>query len=466
METERSFKIYNNAKAKVPEHSIVLVGEYEKVLRAVSRLFDLQEQHGFYFGDFTRDDLMMAARMHPELLSPYKLVRKRGGGRFHPFGNGYKAIDYKDEAPYRGKISEIVRALEDAKKYVEDEKPPQSILIKDSLDPQLLAWREARFEQARKTHINMHNLPTLELVTGLFDKYKDPWGIKHSAQGWLIYRNNGLTGDYNGMVQRALMGTGEEFKNRIVVGDAVAFAGLAALKEWKGNALPSEDELRKEIGSISYIFDNVIDIKFRRGIKEALLEYAPQVQNIKGWERLARKAMAIILALHEGVGHPLVGFNSNTKQFVKYDDQLLGGNYVYVKELESETRGQKAALGLPKRRLSEDKKRMVILTSLVWLRLDIDEYLQETDPEKKKVSLVYAQIGNMILNRLERGGGIKINKDNGQIDIVNLNIIEETTGKYLDEIREAVLEEKTQEGRVGKLIQLDTNNPTNYLSAA
>lgn len=477
MKTECYIKIYDQAKAKIPEQLIPVMEGYERVLRGVSCLFYKQIEHRFYFGNFTRDELVAAAQEYPRLLSPYTLVKKKEG--INPLSllsklgllSKFDAVDYKDEPTYRSSVLKIARALEDLEKYVEDEKPPQWRLILATLKPQDLSWRNAQFEQAREQHINTRNSPDLELVTGLFDKYKDVWGLKYSAQAWALNLDRDLTDYYSKLVRIALRGTRQEYRNQVRAGDAVGFAGLAALKEWNGNSLPSEDELRREIGSISYIFNNVMEANFTRKMRQAFLKYAPQVQEIGGWEVLAKKAMAINLAFHEGVGHPLVGFNRHVNRFVKYDDELLGENYVYIKELESETRAQRAVLDLPKKDLAsdpkkaEDLKRMVMLTSLVWARLRIDDYLSEPNPEKKQVSQVYACIGTMGLNRLARNNGISVNPDNNQINIINLDQMRQTIGEYLDEIRETALEEVTTGGKVRELIQRDTTGPI-YLPPA
>lgn len=447
--TENGILKYPEVMDKLSNKFLPLVENYcLPILEKVHELFKIQEQSGFYPPRMNKEMFLAAASKNPTLLSPYKLVR------WHRFGlpglslkeEKLQAVDYTEDAATKKTAAEIMSRMEEMMSYIQSQDLPQRKLMAASLAPQIKAWKLGKFEEAMFEHINMRHLPNLNLLALLFDRYLDPWGIHYAAQGWVLNRNNDLTEDYNRILKGVLSGSGEEEKHRVVVGDALAFAGLAARRGgWSGNTLPSEDSLRKDIGSTSYIFYDHFCRRFERDFKPALLKYTPEVAKIEGWQYKAKRAGIISLILHESYGHTQIPFDETTIEILQED-------YAAEKERACDILTHAVVLDLPNRLASDEIKRLVVDFSLAWGGVDNEDYLKETDPIKKQTLEAYAKAATGIQNYYGCRGDIRVN-DKGEITILDLNSLKQSAKLFKYGLEQAMKDERNQRGSLRKFFQ-------------
>ncbi|KKR80982.1 MAG: hypothetical protein UU73_C0001G0240 [Candidatus Daviesbacteria bacterium GW2011_GWA1_41_61] len=448
------------AKSAAPfQHPQLLIDRYLRVLGLSHELFRIQEGLGFYPLNLSHESLNKAGQKDGKLLSPYTLVRWRRVGWPFP-GEKLQGVDYFEDSATRKIVESMVERMGDAIEYANRERLLGARLIEHTIKPQIYAWETGQFEKAMFEHINMRNLSNPVLLASLFDRYIDPWGIKYASQGWVLNRDDALTGYYNLILKTSLKGTREEEKHRVVVGEAAAFSGLPVRRGgWSGNTLPSEDNLRREIGSTSYVFYNVLIQKFENLIKPNLLKYIPEVTQFNKWEYKARKAAIIDLILHEGYGHSQVPFDETMSD-------ALQGDYVSIKEFASEILTHMAALGLPAKLVDPEVKKILISVSLAWLRADYENYLAETNESRKKPNEAYARAYRFVEGLYLKGGNIRVNADNGTIEVGDLDDISSSAREFVEGLKRAVNLEKTKTNTVRDFVRQYTGDPDNCLAQA
>lgn len=429
-----------------------LVRRYVAAMRGIDRLFDLQMENGFYPSDMSDDEFRKRAIADPELQSPYKLVSRKEGVLV--------PVPYRDLPEFRQEMRTTARALVSAKLFARSEKLPQSHLIVSHLKPQIEAFVTGNFDQTRYDTLVAGKTPDQVVVTGLFDRYMDEkYGLKYAWQGWVIDKNHGQTGYYNSVLQGALGKIGPGYLKpdadyRVVVGDVIDYGGLAALRRWSGQALPSEDDFRADMGTRSYIFDNRLREKLEEKILPTLLRDFPGVTEISGWRQKLPQAAGLLLVLHEGVGHSLA----------------IQGAPPSLKELSAETWAQKMLLGLTSRIISPSTKRLALAVSLAWAKSDLDEYNQETDPQKRQVGLSYAEFAAMMFNyyAYQNGGdsaAIEV-LENGQIKIGGIGEVHAGADKLVLALEQVSTDEVRSPGAAAAFIQKWSRTPHRFLESS
>lgn len=428
-------------------------GGYQTVLLGIEGWYAALEKEGIWPEGATKAEILEAADKNPQIIDAYTKVRRSGRG-FYP-------RPYNDIKPYSEMLPQIASEIKKVAKWARDNRVYQAYFIEQSLIPQAQALIDCDFQRARIHHLNIDQLPELEMVTGLIDRYPDRLlGVKFVPQGWVIKRNNVLTGTYNEIIQAVTGSMGRREgapRHRVIAGDAIAFAGLAARKPWSGNTLPSEDSLRRNVGSLSYVFVNVLDEKFEGALKPAIEKYTPFVTEIDGWEEKAKRAARINLILHEGWGHSYVRFDADTESDLQED-------YMALKELMCEVAAQDGVFRVPPRLLNRDMKLIVIGNSFAWSRDDIDEYNKKAldDPDRQPLE-AYARAWEMMNNWYERRRCIRVNPDNGCIMIEDFDSFAECNRQFGYALLEYVQSEGEQEGSIEAFIRLNSTHPRTYI---
>lgn len=433
--TERSSDIlFPEIFHQLPVDQKKLIRKYLPIMRKVDLLFEIQEKLGFYPEDVKNEEIMEAAKNDPKILSHYTLVRRREGQ--------LRGLNYRNFSQSREIMDEISDDMASVIRSAYKEQLPQRHLISAHLLPQIDAFDHGNFESARFQQLNSLRYPEVELVTGLFDRYLDDrLNLKFAWQGWIIAKNNAETDYFNQVINTALATVDHQGEHRAVAGPAIDFAGLARRRKWRGNTLPSEDELRTDIGTRSYIFTNTMKEKVFE-LEENVRERIPEMSNIHGWIGQLEKAVSVNLALHEGYGHTLA----------------VKGAPVSLKELSAEVLSHSACLRLSEKLVPPSLKRLCLATSLVWFWSDVESYLEETNPVKKQIVRAYAEAGAMMLNMYESAGCIKVS-DGKIVRMAGLDKFRQVSHKVVEDIEDAVSSNSAWD-----FIDVWINTPRRYLA--
>src|SRR3989344_5698845 len=93
---------------------------------------------------------------------------------------------------------------------------------------------------------NTRQIPRYSLFVGLLDRYLDPRGLKLVMQGWLQRIDPDQNRYFNDLARQITRNPVLEF--RVIYGDMLAAGGMTADKAWSGNTVPSEDNIRRQVG--------------------------------------------------------------------------------------------------------------------------------------------------------------------------------------------------------------------------
>lgn len=342
---------------------------------------------------------------------------------------------------------------------------PQFGLIEATLRPQIDALQVGDFTRAMTHRLNSIQSPNVELFINKFDPYEDEeFGIKYSEQGWVIHRNQRLTEKYTEVTRDSLERTAEEVGRpehiiwaRVLVGDAIAFIPLGSGGLWNANTIPSEDEQRREMGSLSNIFPNNLEYNLEQGLEEEILHYAPELGQGRNWEERLREAVMMNLSLHDAVGHVLASTTGDMQP-------ILGEDYQTVKELEAETLSLVAAQVSDRDYISPSMKRAIPLVSLAWSRHQITNYCNEVDPIRRAVIRPYARGGVWQLNYLERHGKIKIDDDSTAITLGDTDSFYWQNREFLSEMRSHIDNLRYYRHGFRVFDRINGQNPRRYIN--
>lgn len=283
------------------------------------------------------------------------------------------------------------------------------------------------FAQGQMKRLEIKKHPNLDLFVALCDRYDDTDdGLRFSPNAWQFWKNVKSTDILTNLVREALGDNPLKDKIRIFVGYALAYGGLSAkMGGWSGNAQPSEESIRRKSGSDCYISLKNFIYRLNKEFRGAAAELAPWMLNWSDEE--VEGAFMRNLAMHEGCGHTL-----HTTGDI--DQKRLGPHVVMANELGSELKGQHSMLRIRRDIMSEERIRLTMAASLVWRKLDVDNFLKEEDIDKKAKMKPYAEMGAILLNGLEQERGIII-RDNGEFEIPSLSKFEEANIKIQNRMK-------------------------------
>lgn len=447
MRIESTIVQYADALERVDSTYRPLVERYIRIHEQGHRIYLTQQRQGFLPEDLTPDELAKL-KTDPNLRSPYQLKRRGSNGQI-------VAVDYKEISPFRSQLPDMARLIEDTARFAVLERLPQSYLIEATLRPQAQAMRDGNFERAMLTRLNTYHSPDYESFFGLLDRYKDnDLNLHYSWQGWGFRRDRELTEITEQIVQHGherassyLSRPKTQAPRRVIAGDVLVFSGLAAESRWGGNTLPSEDRLRREIGSLSFLNINVLNRRYEDYLRNYVMEYVPELTQTRGWEERVKRAIFTNYALHEGVGHGLAMFDERSENWLK-------DKYTFLKELDAELLSFVATIRLPSELADISMKKAIIGASLAGWMKDIKENPNGT----------YGKTGKLLLNSLESHHAIEVNDENWKIKIGDPQHILEASRDMLIVLEHAIITEERHPGAIEGSVEGYFTYPRNYRS--
>lgn len=427
---------FEPALAGVQDSDERLVEALIRPLEPATAFFRAQREEGFYGG-------LPAGSVLPENGdSPYTIIRTDGRS---------KAMRYSEIEPYRTYLRDIARRMDDAIGVANDTSDPQRNLIEASLRPRALALKRGAFDEAMVLGVNTRQLPRFNLFVGLLDRYLDPRGLKLVMQGWLQKIDSDQDRHFNDLARQIVRNPALWF--RVIYGDMLAAGGMTIDKIWSGNTVPSEDNIRGQVGADSYVFPNNMDTSTRKIDIPAVRKYMPQVTQTADWEETMLRAKKIAITAHE-IGHALVPFGEGTIK-------LLDGNYMALKELLAELFAVKEIEKLPESLISLPMKELIYARSLAVWRTYIDLFHQETDPDAKAVLAHYARAGVWRTNYQERTGVVRVTEE-GTMEITDWGKFVENDRDLYHEVISAINNERYLAGYVERVIRINSLKPRVY----
>lgn len=455
MENFKDITIDNHALGNVLDTDSPLVERELDILRDWQSLYRVRKR--FREGDPSEWEALI--KSDPKAASPYAL-RVRDA-------DGLPRVAFDTEIPdVRRILTSIgrkgIKLIDDAIR----EGWPQRWALQLSLRPQIQELQNGNYRGAMLARLNSFSSPNKELFMGCFDTYEDPLGLGYSIQGWVIDRNEVQTQDHTRMVQDALVRTANSLdqeidprKARVITGAQIAAAGIAG--EWNANTVPSEDQDRKEMGSLSFVFPNNLERNLESSLRSGLVRSAPELGQGRGWEDRLVRGLPINLIFHEGVGHVLASTTAGS-------GSELGEYYQAIKELESETLGLIAAEEALGRDINPQMKRTLILIALSWHLNQIEKYCSEKDPIKRAKQQPYARGGGWALNYFSLAGVIRTeNTMDGKVTYLRDNDdFFAANRRFLWLIREKIAVQRFAPETMRLFDHVYGRNPINYLEKA
>lgn len=424
-----------------------LVETYFKIADRIHEFYKAQVREGFYppHGVASNADILQAASLKPSILDHHSLVRMEEGE--------LRPKPYTEVPPFDQHIQAIADGFGELIGLTQLNSIPQSNLIRGLAISLQENFRRGAFDGVTLAYQNASVLPDFTLLADLQDRYRDDrFGVKLSGETWALIRDRQRESEANRIIDIGAQVTAPLLqrpvpvrKGRVISGDVVFYGGIAAEYIWNGNTYPSQDDLRVEYGSLIFLFPNTTRMRYTNGESEDLVRHIPQVAEIRNWDRRIVEASLIRVSLHEGVGHALNEYDANTEKALK-------NYYTLMKENDSEVSAQVAALHMPRGAMDVDMRRLVILSSLGWWGSRIRVYNRESDPEKKKLLLPYAQPAEIGYNFYVREGCIRVG-DNEVVRVLDWDELSAASVRLAYALRQAVSDERDHPGSIEQFIE-------------
>lgn len=281
----------------------------------------------FYPHGVSKNEIETAAKINPEILSPFTIVEKINGK--------IEAVLYHEK--YAELLKPVIKKLLEAAKVTENEQ------FAKRLGLQAQAFLDGSYERATIAWLTMKPY-VLSIVIGPIERYDDRlFFIKTAYQAWVGVMDEKETArvtEFKGIImssQRKILMPSEhvDFFDKIQtrIDKTVLFAGLIAKLGFTGTNLPNEIHLMEKYGSEITIFESSLDLWFRKRhcpiFKSVFEKHFQQSYSDEG----LRKGSMYNILLHE-LAH----------SFMRYRDaeKRLGNLFPAIDEIGASVMGIKA----------------------------------------------------------------------------------------------------------------------------
>lgn len=280
-----------------------VVDKLVEAIRLLASLYQKQvePEPSFYPQDTTKEEIAEAARLNPDILSPYTIVEKRNG----------KLIPVPYHIKFREELKPIAKLLKQAAE-ITDNKPFARRLVL-----QANALLDGAYEASDIYWLTMEPYK-IEIVIGPLNRYDDTLFFKKTSyEGWVGVMDEKLTAEAFAFkelfaaARRRTSFPGEKFeiwdKLKLRVDDTITYAGYGSRSYFTGYNLPDDPALIEKYGSEITFFQPTLDLKFEtRHFPIFQQLFHGDFQRLFTKEELAKADFRNII-IHE-LGHPLLRY--------------------------------------------------------------------------------------------------------------------------------------------------------------
>lgn len=394
-----------------PVKDIVLTKSEKKVVeklveaaKSIAPIYQKQENQkfpgaNFYPHDATAEEILIAAKSNPEILSPYTIVERNKSGKF--IATPYHIKFKKD-------LEKTSSLLREAAKITENKEFARRLYL------QADALTDGSYEISDMYWITMKPYK-IDIVIGPLDKLDDRLLFrKTSFEAWVGIIDEERTKKAKIIqqtiydVRRKIFTSSEKAdfldKTQLRVDKTLIFSGLFARGMFTSNSLPVDPNLMEKYGIEITFFDTSLDIKFESQhypIYRAIFESKFQKEYSKD---CLREGSFRNVLLHE-IGHSLLRY--------KDSERRLKELFPVIDELSATIYGIKSCGSLVLKGIMSEKELEAIMIMFI-----CRAFTWWIDSKKQKSVEPYAVGHAIALNHFLANGALK---EKGGISWPNFN---------------------------------------------
>lgn len=359
--------------------------------KLIAPIYEEQENHKFPGANFyphgvSKSEIEKAAKIKPEILSPYTVVEKIDGKLIAtPYHEKYAKL-------LKPVVAKLVAAAEvtNNKNFAECLKVQAKALLNGIYDEATICWMNT------KPYI-------LDINIGPVERYDDKlFFVKTAYQAWvgvIDKKNSQKLNTYKDIIlstRRKVAMASEKFdyydKVQVRVDETMLFSGLIARTMFVGVNLPNNPNLMEKYGSEITLFKQVNEHRFHHEILPAYEKiFSPEFKRSFTHEGLEKASLDLVV-LHE-LAHTYLRYRDTEKR--------LGDLFPVIEELAAYVMGIKVCGSLLLRDVVTTKQLESIM--IAFMSRSFHLMLHEQDNKSK---LHYTIGGTIFVNYLLESGAI------------------------------------------------------------
>jgi len=354
-------------------------------------IYELQENHqqpgaNFYPHDASREEVEAAAKINPEILSPYTVVERKDGRLV--------ATPYHEK--YANLLAPVVEKLKAAAKLTENKdfakrlETQAEVLLTGDYKKAVIYWMDM------KPYV-------LDINIGPVERYDDKLlFIKTSYQSWvgvMDEENTKKITQYKDLIlsarRQAMMSSERvDYYNKVQtrIDDLLLFSGLVARTQFVGVNLPNDTDLVEAYGSEITIFKQTNELRHQKNMAIFKKIFSKDFQKQFTSEDLAYGSL-YSTALHE-LAHTYLRYRGSEKR--------LKDLFPIIDELAASVTGMRVCGALLLKDIVTQKQLESIM--LAYMCRSFHHVINEADNKSK---LHYITANAVFINFLIETGGVQ-----------------------------------------------------------
>ena len=384
------FPVKNTGLSKSENKTVEKLVEAAKSIAPIYQKQENQKFPGanFYPHDATADEILIAAKSNPEILSPYTIVERNKTG---------KLVSVPYHIKFKKDLEKTSSLLREAAKITENKEFARRLYL------QADALTDGSYEISDMYWITMKPYK-IDIVIGPLDKLDDRLLFKKTSfEAWVGIIDEEKTKKAK-IIQQTIYDVRRKIftltekadfldKTQLRVDKTLIFSGLFARGMFTSNSLPVDPNLMEKFGIEITFFDTALDIKFESQhypIYKAIFESKFQKDYSKD---LLREGSFRNVLLHE-IGHSLLRY--------KDSERRLKELFPVIDELSATIYGIKSCGSLVLKGIMSEKQLEAIMIMFI-----CRAFTWWIDSKKQKSVEPYAVGHAIALNHFLANGALK-----------------------------------------------------------
>lgn len=260
----REFALPQEVQAGLNRFERELLDTYVDLAKAAADLYNVQAGRGmrgnFYERGIPKRQILKEAETNPKILSPTHVVRKNPDATL----NAISMHEFYARQIQESNINQNLAFAANLTTRMKDD------TTADYLKAKAAAFRTGDDRASQVIWLTRPDEPLIDLVMGFYDTYDDKFlGNKNSMEAWagVVDKNRTEESQWfaNAVLKQMEQETGKNSPPvKMRIDHTRIISGQAHRYSWTGNSLPSDPQLRSELGTKFIIFEPVFEDKFNQ----------------------------------------------------------------------------------------------------------------------------------------------------------------------------------------------------------
>lgn len=257
----QKYDIPLDIRANLTENDRQVLSHLSNAGEGVAYLYQVQKANSFYPERMSQEEFDKGAKRDPNVLSEYTYVRR------DPESGQLITKPFHEALGEYIKDTAIVASLKNAAVLSTNGKD-RNLSFATYLRARASAFEQGNWDLGDILWMQMEDQPKIFTVIGPYDNYIDSRKRKFGMQGWIVFLNELATNKGQEFVNKVKAWYEDQegkqlHKVTVRIDDPYMTFGQAYEKQWIGNNLPCQREMREMFGSVATIFNGPFEDQFR-----------------------------------------------------------------------------------------------------------------------------------------------------------------------------------------------------------